>query len=113
MFSENGDRSMTPVLSLSSSILTSAFMSAQMSHEWDSSEENRKIDPTFYGYLPKSLTRRCFLVLQMFLLATFSLVLRALSFVILAQRSIYAVAAVFGGELALFFLIKVARNDCY
>mmetsp|Transcript_31167 Transcript_31167/g.61752 ORF Transcript_31167/g.61752 Transcript_31167/m.61752 type:complete len:193 (+) Transcript_31167:123-701(+) len=36
-----GDLSATPVVSLASSILTSAFISAQLSHEWDSSEENR------------------------------------------------------------------------
>ena len=40
MFSATGDRSPIPVLALSSSVLTSVFLSAQMSHEWDTSGES-------------------------------------------------------------------------
>ena len=65
--------------SLTSSILTSAFISAQLSHEWDVSEEKRRDDPGFYGYLPSSLKRRCFVMLQLFLLTTLPFVLRPLS----------------------------------
>ena len=67
--------------------------------------------PNFNGYLPNSLTLRCFALLKMFLMATFNLVLRALSFVILAQIGTSMVLAVFGGELAFYFLVKIARKD--
>ena len=84
MLAANGDRSFTPVLATSSSILTSAFISTQVSQEGDNSEEFRIKEPAFYGYLPTSLTRRAFTLLQIFLMATFTLILRALSFVMLA-----------------------------
>ena len=106
-----GDFSATPVVSLTSSILTSAFISAQLSHEWDASEENRQHEPAFYWYLPSGLKQRGFTILQLFLIATFNLVIRALSFVSLAQRSTSAVMMVFGGELALYFLVKILRGD--
>ena len=106
-----GDLSATPVVSLTSSILTSAFISAQLSHEWDASEENRQIQPAFYGYLPSGLKQRGFTLLQLFLVATFNLVIRALSFVILSQRGTSTVMIVFGGELALYFVVKILRGD--
>ena len=106
-----GDFSATPVVSLTSSLLTSAFISAQLSHEWDASEEQRQKEPAFYGYLPSSLRWRGFTLLQLFLVASFNLVIRALSFVILSQRSSSAVMIVFGGELALYFMVKILRGD--
>jgi len=106
-----GDFSATPVVSLTSSILTTAFISAQISHEWDASEEQRRKDPAFYGYLPSSLKWRGFTLLQLFLIAALNLAIRALSFVILAQRSTFTVMIVFGGELALYFVVKILRGD--
>ncbi len=106
-----GDLSATPVASLASSILTSAFISAQLSHEWDTSEKLQQLDPTFYGYLPSSLKWRGFTLLQLFLMSTFNLVIRALSFVILSQRSMSRVMIVFGGELALYLVVKILRGD--
>ena len=111
MFSATGDRSATPVASLASSILTTAFISAQLSHEYDASEEKRRENPTFYGYLPSSLRQRGFTLLQLFLIATFNLLIRALSFVILSQRGTSTVMIVFGGELALYFVVKILRGD--
>eukprot|EP00518_Triparma_eleuthera_P020772 CAMPEP_0197549932 /NCGR_PEP_ID=MMETSP1320-20131121/3695_1 /TAXON_ID=91990 /ORGANISM="Bolidomonas sp., Strain RCC2347" /LENGTH=479 /DNA_ID=CAMNT_0043110229 /DNA_START=103 /DNA_END=1542 /DNA_ORIENTATION=+ len=106
-----GDLSVTPVVSLTSSILTSAFISAQLSHEWDASQENQQLEPAFYGYLPSSLKWRGFTLLQLFLIASLNLVIRALSFVILSQRSISMVMMVFGGELALYLVVKILRGD--
>jgi hypothetical protein len=84
------------LLSLSSSVVFSAFISAQMSYEWDASDEKRKAEPEFYGYLPTSRTARWFALLQLFFLAAFNLLLRSISFVILAQMSTSTVMVVFG-----------------
>mmetsp|Transcript_31169 Transcript_31169/g.61756 ORF Transcript_31169/g.61756 Transcript_31169/m.61756 type:complete len:492 (+) Transcript_31169:103-1578(+) len=112
MFSTSGgDTSLTPVLSLSSSILTSAFISAQLSHEWDASEDQRKQEPGFYGYLPESMKRRLFALFNLLLMAAFNLIIRTASLVIISQKSVYTAFAVYGGELALFFLVKKARGD--
>jgi len=110
-FAVNGDRSMIPLLSLSSSVVFSAFISAQMSYEWDASDEKRKAEPEFYGYLPTRLTARCFALLQLFFLAAFNLLLRSISFVVLAQMSTSTVMVVFGGEFAFFLLYKIATDD--
>ena len=50
-------------------------------------------------------------MLQIFLMATLNLMIRTLSFVILSQRSTSAVMIVFGGELALYFVVKILRGD--
>mmetsp|Transcript_15445 Transcript_15445/g.30798 ORF Transcript_15445/g.30798 Transcript_15445/m.30798 type:complete len:493 (+) Transcript_15445:35-1513(+) len=111
MFSDDGDRSWIPILALLSSASFCAFISAQLSAEWDASKEKRKMDPRFYGFLPRSLTQRCFVLLMLSGLSFLNLIIRALSLVILAQMSTSLAVAVFGGELGLYFLVKIARGD--
>ena len=73
--------------------------------------EKRLKEPAFYGYLPHRLTRRCFALLTIFLMSTFNLSIRALSFVVLASWGAPALLGVFGFELGLFFAVKAARDD--
>ena len=90
---------------------SAASASSRPRNSGDASEEKRREDPTFYGYLPSGLTWRGFTLLQLFLIAALNLAIRALSFVILSQRSTSTVMIVFGGELALYFVVKILRGD--
>ena len=51
----NGDLSMTAIFSLISSIMTSAFISAEMSYDWDTSEDQRKKNPKFYYHVSETI----------------------------------------------------------
>jgi hypothetical protein len=57
--SEQGDASVIPVLSLASSIGTSAFISTQMAYEWDSDKDKRVSGLSFYGYLKSNRIDAC------------------------------------------------------
>lgn len=109
---DSGDHSFTAITSLSTSILATAFISAQLSHEWDIGSEQRKKDPNFYGYLPKGMLRRTFCCFLIFLISAFNLVIRALAFVTLLQKGggSISIIAVFGGETSLFYVSKAIRK---
>eukprot|EP00518_Triparma_eleuthera_P003870 CAMPEP_0182456812 /NCGR_PEP_ID=MMETSP1319-20130603/2546_1 /TAXON_ID=172717 /ORGANISM="Bolidomonas pacifica, Strain RCC208" /LENGTH=477 /DNA_ID=CAMNT_0024655133 /DNA_START=284 /DNA_END=1714 /DNA_ORIENTATION=+ len=113
MFSARGDASVMPVLSLASSIATSAFIATQIGYEWDADQHKRKIMPSLYGYLNLKSLRRLFWQLSwLFLLSVFTLMMRAFTCVMLFERggSKLLVAVLFG-ELVGFLLIKTARGD--
>ncbi|GMI03002.1 hypothetical protein TrVE_jg9728 [Triparma verrucosa] len=104
-----GNTSTIAVFSLLVSISTSAFISAQMSYEWDTSEQERKNNPRFFGYIPMNGVAKVKIAALLFLTSTFNLVIRALSCVIFVQNGIGI--AVFCAELLLYFFVKLARGD--
>ena len=61
--------SLLPLLSLTSSILTSSVISTQIRHELDTSSEQRGYDPAFYGYLSK--TQDAYALASLFVLRQF------------------------------------------
>ena len=46
------------IASLAVSALTTGFISASISYDWDSDPQNRIESPSFYGYLPNKSMQR-------------------------------------------------------
>lgn len=108
----NRDYSKTAMLSLASSITTTAFISAQVSYEWDIMKEKRKRDPRFYGCVPKRMRQKVMVMIMLLLLSMFCLVIRASSCVLLGMRGGHAlVGIVLGGEWILYAVYKLAQRD--
>ncbi|GMH65497.1 hypothetical protein TL16_g04214 [Triparma laevis f. inornata] len=108
----NRDYSKTAMLSLASSITTTAFISAQVSYEWDIMKEKRKRDPRFYGCVPKRMRQKVMVTIMLLLVSMFCLVIRASSCVLLGMRGGHAlVGIVLGGEWILYAVYKLARKD--
>ncbi|GMH51361.1 hypothetical protein TL16_g00994 [Triparma laevis f. inornata] len=103
-------RSGIPILSLASSIIVSATISANISYDFDTSEKLRKIDPGFFGYLPSSKKRLIFILVLLFQIAVTNLAIRSLTFIILTQKPLILVI-LFGGEMVLYVLFKVLGKD--
>ena len=76
MFAKGGDRSQVAMLSLLSSISTSACISAQISWDWDIDEVNRDYSPEFYGFIPDGIRRQVTTIILMVLISFFNLVVR-------------------------------------
>ena len=74
VMSKSGDRSFTPIVSLASSILITASISAQLTYDVDSSSAKRKQTPSHYGIFPITMSRKIFSMLLMFLISSFNLV---------------------------------------
>ena len=58
ILSEDGKASSIAIISLIVSALTTGFISASISFDWDTSPELRIANPDFYGYIPNNATRR-------------------------------------------------------
>ena len=77
---KGGDSSLVPVLSPSTSILTTAILSTHMSYDWDSSSTQRSKIPLFYRYLPRNFQDRFLSCALLFFFLSSNLVVRTLTF---------------------------------
>ena len=66
MFQDEGGRTAWRLLSLRSSVFSTAFISADLSFRRDASLDQRQRGPSFYGYLPNRLLKRAWTMLFVF-----------------------------------------------
>mmetsp|Transcript_24058 Transcript_24058/g.50003 ORF Transcript_24058/g.50003 Transcript_24058/m.50003 type:complete len:508 (-) Transcript_24058:50-1573(-) len=114
MLEVDADLSFTPLASLSLSLSACAFMSAQMSLDWDLSDRQRSYEPAFYGYVPATLGGIFKVASLLFFMSLFNLMTRSLTCVILARnggpRMLFIV---YGSELGIYFIYKAVRGDLW
>ena len=58
ILSENGEASSIAITSLTVSALTTGYISASVSFDWDTDPTKRLVNPEFYGYIPNSARQR-------------------------------------------------------
>ena len=58
ILSEDGTASSIAITSLIVSALTTGFISASISFDWDTDPKKRLVNPEFYGYIPNRASRR-------------------------------------------------------
>ena len=111
---DDGGTMSTPVIvSLLSSALTTGFISATMSYDWDSNVTNRKVSPDFYGYLPDKAKKRMVVFIALVVLCSTMILIRGLILVLLSQIDTTLVTAYLCFDLGFYLLVKVIRNDFY
>ena len=98
-------------MSIIVSIATIAFGSTTMCFDFDLDPERRIHTPNFYGYVPSNSGRRALVFYSMLFFTTSHIALRLLGVAFLALLSSRVTAAVLGGDVLLFLLLKLARND--
>jgi hypothetical protein len=95
-------------------IFTTAFTSTIVSYDFDISQENRKNETSFYGYIPGNLIRKAKVFLSLFALAAFNLLVRTYASILFYMEGGFtAISIVFGGEMLLFLLMKALRRDLW
>ncbi|GMH90221.1 hypothetical protein TrST_g12947 [Triparma strigata] len=100
-------------LAILSSVCTAGFMSALISYDWDTSKENRLYSPKFYGYIPHSRPLKVLIFVNLFLMSSCNLVVRALSVCVLATKGGSFAVAILLAEMALYYVIKTMRGDLW
>lgn len=101
MLQTGGDRSLAPLLALASSILAAAFVSVQLSHDWDTDENHKKSAPSFYGFLPRSIRGRIVSLTYLLVMSMCSLIIRSMTCTILARNGVaHVIFVLLGGERA-------------
>ncbi|GMI40699.1 hypothetical protein TrCOL_g5094 [Triparma columacea] len=97
-----------------SCILTSAFTSAIMSWDWDSSKVQRRFVPWFYGYIPSNSFGKVAVFTSLFTLSSFNLLTRAFACLLFYLKGgVQQVAIFLGGEFLLFLIVKVLQGDLW
>ena len=98
-------------MSLAVSLLTTGFISATLSYDFDTDPQKRAFNPEFYGYVPDDGRKRAFLFATMILLSATQVLIKATLIIILASiGSMFPVYYILG-DLAFYLLYKVARRD--
>ena len=98
-------------MSIVVSIATISFGSTTLCFDFDLDPERRILTPGFYGYVPSNSGRRTLVFYSMFLFTTSHIALRLLGVALLAVFSSGVTAAVLGGDVLLFLILKLAGND--
>lgn len=111
---KGADVSYIPVLSLALSLVTSSFLSADISFAWDWDAANRRKAPDFYGYLSSHIRPLVLSLTLMFWMSFFNLAIRTFFCILLYMKGgvalMYGVLAL---ELAAYLLVKAARKDMW
>ena len=101
-----------PIVSIGISSLTTGFASAIIAFDRDVDPQGRKINPTFYGYIPDDhrLRSRCFMMMTV--MSTCHNLSRSVGCALLAASGgTTMVLSFFGGEMMLYLVWKVVRSD--
>ena len=99
------------LVSIGISCLTTGFASAMISFDMDVDVPHRKNQPKFYGYIPNdnSLRGRCFILMT--LMSSLHNLSRSLGCALLAFSDANKVILFIGGEIGLYLVFKIHRQD--
>ena len=107
----DGEISVEIIISIVISIATIGFTVAQISYDFDTDPLKRAQKPNFYGFVPDSEGRRIILFIDMTLMSSVMLIMRAMGMVILGLININYVIIFLGADMGVFLLLKIARRD--
>lgn len=108
----NTEQTTVATLSLASSILTAAFISASTSIEKDINRESRINFPKFYGFLPlDSLGRGATVAFLVFTLSCSQLAAKVFACALCTVESVSLLFAYFGFDLFVLLVYKIIRDD--
>jgi len=102
---------MTAYLSLLVSLLTTGFISATMSYDYDTDPKKRAFNPEFYGYVPDDGGKRALLFFTLILQSAVQVLIKALVVVILGTIESWYPLYYILGDISLFLLYKIVTRD--
>ena len=98
-------------VSLSISLISTGFISATISYDFDTDPRKRLEVPDFYGYVPTTARKRTIVFMSMTLFTAGMLLIRCMSLVLLGLIGTGWVAAYISADLGLYLIIKTMRRD--
>ena len=99
------------LVSIVISVTTISFVTTTMCFDFDLDPEKRVHTPDFYGYVPNTSGQRTIVFSFMFLFTACHVGVRLLGVALLAVLNPTITALVLGGDLLIYFLLKIARKD--
>ncbi|GMH94195.1 hypothetical protein TL16_g12834 [Triparma laevis f. inornata] len=106
-----GDKvSMTALISLLVSLLTTGFVSATMSYDFDTDPKKRAANPQFYGFVPDNQKVRAALFTIMALSSSVQVLLKGLLVALLGSMNLRYSLYYIVGDMVFYFVYKMARR---
>ena len=98
-------------ISLATSILSTGFISATISYDWDTDPTRREQVPDFYGYVPIEAFKRTLVFAATILLTSGLLLIRCMTIVLLGLFGKRFAFSYICADLGLYMIIKLLRRD--
>jgi hypothetical protein len=98
-------------LSVAVSAITTGFVSATISYDFDTDPGKREETPAFYGYIPAKASKRTIVFVSMLLLTAGMLLIRCTTIVLLGLIEGSWAFLYIGADLVLYLLVKILRGD--
>jgi hypothetical protein len=98
-------------LSLATSALSTGFISATISYDFDTSPEKRQRAPGFYGYISAKASKRTAVFMLLMAISGMMLIIRCMTIVVLGLLGKQWVLAYLCIDFCLYFVIKMLRKD--
>ena len=98
-------------VSLVVSLLSTGFIGATMSYDFDTDPSKREDTPHFYGYVPANPTKRTIVFTSMVIFSAGMLLIRCTTLVVLRSIGTLWMYGFLCFDLCLFLLVKMLRND--
>jgi len=108
---QGGHSSLRAIGSILVSALTTGYSSATIAYDLDSDPDNRRVYPSFYGYIPSKAQHRTTMFLCMLLNSGIMLIIRSLTAGLLIFVSPLLSAGAYLAELGLYLSVKGVRGD--
>ncbi|GMH55451.1 hypothetical protein TL16_g01910 [Triparma laevis f. inornata] len=98
-------------ISLLFSTLTTGFVSATLSYDYDTDPKKRAANPEFYGYVPDDARKRAVLFVTMTLMSSNQVLIHGILVVILGSIARSYALYYLVGNMLLYFFYKAVRGD--
>mmetsp|Transcript_7756 Transcript_7756/g.15576 ORF Transcript_7756/g.15576 Transcript_7756/m.15576 type:complete len:771 (+) Transcript_7756:890-3202(+) len=111
---ENGDQrevALSAWISLAVSAVSTGFISASISYDYDTNPEKRQQTPDFYGYIPAQASKRTAIFGTMVFFSAGMLLIRCTTIVLLGVIGKRWAFVYIGADVGLYLVIKMLRGD--
>ena len=109
MYLKATEKTTSAAVSLFISAASTAYTSATLSYDFDTSVSKRRDSPKMYGYMPDEGRSQVFLL--MFLLSLLQVATKVFATALLALTNFNWLVIWLASDMGLFFLYKIARRD--
>ena len=98
-------------LSLASSLLSTGFVSATMSYDYDTDPAKRERHPEFYGYVPANSTKRSIVFVSLVIISSTVQLTRCMTIAALWSIGKEFLFCYLGLDIGVYLVWKLCRND--
>jgi hypothetical protein len=108
---KSGTNQTQALVSILISALTTGFSTATICFDLDVNPKRRRDEPSFYGYVPDSASRRTLVFLLMIANGALLLLLRSISTALLLMIGWRWACVYFLGDMGIYYVSKLLRGD--